>query len=155
MTQLLFMPQGGVEPPVARFLRPPRLPFRHCGDRPFTVQCSAQDSNLHSLSRTGTSSPCVCQVPPAEHHNVAGRARTFILRLRKPALNPLQLPRLTSVQCPEQDSNLHPKGGASETPASTSFRHRGFTHYASHIITHAPSRTRTRNTPVKSRRLCR
>ena len=26
-----FMPQGGVEPPVARFLRPPRLPFRHCG----------------------------------------------------------------------------------------------------------------------------
>ena len=45
---LLFMPQGGVEPPLARLLRPPRLPFRHCGDPsfPVTVLCAGFEPAL-------------------------------------------------------------------------------------------------------------
>lgn len=39
-----FMPQVGVEPTPARFLRPPPLPLGYCGA---LLQCSEQDSNLH------------------------------------------------------------------------------------------------------------
>ena len=191
------MPQGGVEPPVARFLRPPRFPFRHCGHvhvrsasadaRPQSVQCSAQDSNLHSLSGTGTSSPCVCRF----RQQSMSRFSAFPSRPLAPVPSAhaalsitFAAPSAKSRQRRGKGSNLHPPasetgaesasasatnfahsapsrirtctrltGGASEAPASAGSAI-GANVFSRNTL-HAPSRTRTCNSPVKSRRLCR
>src|SRR6185369_13902955 len=55
--------------------------------------------------------------------SVAGRARTFLLRLRRPALDPIELPQLIASPIPRAGLEPAPvTGGASETPASAAFR---------------------------------
>jgi hypothetical protein len=76
-----------------------------------------------ALCRLSYGGPSVC-------FSVAGRARTFILRLRRPALGPFELPQRIP-----QHSALSTQHSALSTA-------------------HAPGRSRTRNPSVKSRRLC-
>src|SRR5688572_8651167 len=116
------MPQGGVEPPVARFLRPPRLPFRHCGD---VLRRSASADRLFShvsaLRRIRTCTLFRERAPQARAYAKFRRQSSTQRRGKGSNLHPpasetgaesASASATHFSKCPEQDSNLHPKGGA-------------------------------------------
>src|SRR5687768_16546818 len=115
------MPQGGVEPPVARFLRPPRLPFRHCGDRPFTnpVLCAGFEPAFSF--ENGHLKPV--RIPSSASRACCHSQSLLRVLLRASALGPCGLEhhlRGSLVHSSERrgkGSNLHPP--ASETGAES------------------------------------
>src|SRR5688500_2552343 len=65
------------------------------------------------------------------YSSVAGRTRTFILRLRRPALGPIELPQRNDSLHAVPRAGFEPApvaGTVSETVASSAFRHRGDVH---------------------------